>query len=54
MDAAALGASLCAKRVPAHIVLINGHELAELMVQKIQVKDTYVIKLIDRSFFDDA
>jgi restriction system protein len=45
-----------AARVPARVVLLNGQDLAQLMVRHnvgVQVEDIYVIKRIDENFFED-
>lgn len=46
-----------ADRVAARLVLIDGHRLAELMVNLnigVQDRETYVIKRIDEDFFEDV
>lgn len=46
-----------ADRVAARVVLIDGHRLAELMVNLnigVQDRETYVIKRIDEDFFEDV
>ncbi|MGH3952327.1 MAG: restriction endonuclease, partial [Pseudonocardiaceae bacterium] len=44
------------ERIPNRIVLIDGHRLAELMVDHdigVQVRETFVLKGIDEDYFDD-
>jgi len=51
------GAKDYAERVAARLVLIDGHMLAELMVDHnigVQDRETYVIKRIDEDFFEDV
>jgi restriction system protein len=46
-----------AERVQARVILVNGDELASLMVSHnigVQDKATYVIKRIDEDFFDES
>lgn len=46
-----------AERIQARVVLINGIELAQLMIRHnigVQVRDTYVVKRMDEDFFEDA
>lgn len=46
-----------AERIQARVVLINGIELAQLMIRHnigVQVRDTYVVKRMDEDFFEDS
>ncbi|MDQ3761723.1 MAG: restriction endonuclease [Actinomycetota bacterium] len=46
-----------AERVHARVILIDGQQLARMMVTHnigVQVKDTYVIKRVDEDFFEDG
>ena len=50
-------ARIYAERVNARIVLIDGPELAQLMVQHncgVRVEDTFVLKEVDEDFFDES
>src|SRR5512132_2671478 len=50
-------ARIYAERVNARIVLIDGPELAQVMVQHncgVRVEDTFVLKEVDEDFFDDS
>jgi restriction system protein len=50
-------AATYAQRVPARVVLIDGRRLAQLMVKHnigVQDQETYVIKRIDKDFFEDV
>jgi restriction system protein len=50
-------ARIYAERVNARIVLIDGPELAQLMVEHncgVRVEETFVLKEVDEDFFDEA
>jgi restriction system protein len=50
-------ARIYAERVNARIVLIDGPELAQLMVEHncgVQIEETFVLKEVDEDFFDEA
>ena len=50
-------ARIYAERVNARIVLIDGPELAQLIVQHncgVRVEDTFVLKEVDEDFFDES
>ena len=49
-------ATIYAERVNARIVLIDGPELAQLMVEHncvVRVEETFVLKEVDEDFFDE-
>jgi restriction system protein len=50
-------ARVYAERVNARIVLIDGPELAQLMVEHncgVRVEETFVLKEVDEDFFDES
>jgi restriction endonuclease Mrr len=50
-------ARIYAERVNARIVLIDGPELAQLMVEHscgVRVEETFVLKEVDEDFFDES